>query len=160
MARIGKYVYEWPRPMVTVDAVAFQFHRGTVRVLLVQRGNEPCRDMWALPGGFIGQDEELDDAIARELEEETGLNNVPLQQMHTFGACGRDPRGRVISVVFMGVVPESGHKLRAGDDAAKARWFDINRLPDRLAFDHNEILSLAFSRFKRRKVYRLNTAGQ
>jgi len=158
MAKKGRYVYEWPRPMVTVDAVVFTFRRRRAQVLLIQRANDPYKGKWALPGGFVELDEELHDAVCRELEEETGLADVLLEQMHTFGTCGRDPRGRQITIVFMGVLERDCQQLRAGDDAAKARWFDIQSLPGDLAFDHNEVVSFAVQRLKRRKAYRLATS--
>ena len=161
MAKKGKYIYDWPRPMVTVDAVVFAVLPKNVKVLLIKRGTEPFKGIWALPGGFVDMDEELEDAAARELAEETGLANVPLQQMHTFGTCGRDPRGRQISVVFMGILtPLPGHtnvqafsKVKAGDDAAKAKWFDIDKLPARIAFDHNQIAEMAIKKLKRKRIY-------
>jgi 8-oxo-dGTP diphosphatase len=102
----GKYVYEWPRPMVTTDAVIFAVTAGATKLLLIKRGNDPYKGKWAIPGGFINIDEELEDAVARELQEETGLTGIPLEQMHTFGTCGRDPRGRQITVVYMGIIKE------------------------------------------------------
>jgi 8-oxo-dGTP diphosphatase len=92
MDKKGKYIYDWPRPMVTVDAVVFAVSGDTIRLLLIKRKNEPFKNKWAIPGGFIGIDEELGDAVARELVEETGLADVKLEQMHTFGTCGRDPQ--------------------------------------------------------------------
>ncbi len=161
MAEKGKYIYDWPRPMVTVDAVVFTVSSKNVKVLLINRGTEPFKGNWALPGGFVDMDEELEDAAARELAEETGLTDVSLQQMHTFGTCGRDPRGRQISVVFMGILSRlQGHertgtsnKIKAGDDAAKARWFDIDNLPAQMAFDHNQIARLAIKKLKRKRIY-------
>ena len=88
MAKKGRYVYDWPRPMVTVDAAVFAFFGHRARLLLVRRGKEPFKGKWALPGGFIEIDEELEDAVARELAEETGLTGIRLEQMHTFGRCG------------------------------------------------------------------------
>jgi len=151
----GKYVYDWPRPMVTVDAVVFAIFRGRPKVLLINRGNEPFRGKWALPGGFVGMDEELEDAAARELAEETGLTDVALEQMYTFGRCGRDPRGRQISVAFMGVAGKGAWKVRGGDDAQEAKWFDIEELPADLAFDHNEVVRFGVKRLKRTKAYRM-----
>jgi 8-oxo-dGTP diphosphatase len=149
MAKKGKYVYDWPRPMVTVDAAVFALSGKKVKLLLINRGNQPFKGQWALPGGFIDIDEELEDAAARELKEETGLSNVPLEQMHTFGKCGRDPRGRQITIVFMGVLEKRPSKIKGGDDAAKARWFDIEKLPKNLAFDHDEVAKFAIARFKK-----------
>lgn len=156
MAKKGRYVYEWPRPMVTVDAVVFSFSRGRARVLLINRKYEPFKDKWVFPGGFIELDEELEDAVARELKEEAGLVNVPLEQMRTYGACGRDPRGRQITIVFMGITGKGQTKLRAGDDAARAKWFDIDKVPEDMGFDHNEMARLAISKLRRKRVYREN----
>jgi len=156
MAKKGRYVYDWPRPMVTVDAIVFAFFGRRAKLLLVNRANEPFKGKWALPGGFIEIDEELEDAVARELAEETGLTDVPLQQMYTFGACGRDPRGRMITIAFMGIARAGKNKIKAGDDAAQARWFDIEKLPKDLAFDHHEVAKFAIARLKKKKIYRLN----
>jgi 8-oxo-dGTP diphosphatase len=152
MAKKGKYIYDWPRPMVTVDAAVFAFFGKKVKLLLINRGNQPFKGRWALPGGFVGIDEELEDAAARELKEETGLSNVPLEQMHTFGNVGRDPRGRQITIVFMGVLEKRPPKIKGGDDAAKARWFDIEKFPKNLAFDHDEVAKFAIARFKKKLV--------
>ncbi|MBL7189745.1 MAG: NUDIX hydrolase [Phycisphaerae bacterium] len=146
MAKKGKYTYEWPRPMVTVDAVVFAVSAGKTEVLLIERRNEPFKGQWAVPGGFVETDEELEDAVARELAEETALTAVQLEQMHTFGKCGRDPRGRQITIAFMGVVTEGHDKVRAGDDAAKAKWFDIEELPENMAFDHDQMVRFAVER--------------
>jgi len=146
MTQKGKYIYDWPRPMVTVDAVIFAFLKGEARVLLIKRDNEPFKDKWALPGGFVGIDEELETAAKRELAEETGLINLQLEQMHTFGRCGRDPRGRQITIAFMGIAEEGLDTIKAGDDAADVRWFNIERLPEDIAFDHNEIIRLGMTR--------------
>ena len=156
MVKKGKYVYDWPRPMVSVDAAVFGFFKDRAKLLLINRGGEPFKGRWALPGGFVGINEELEAAAARELAEETGLVNVPLEQMHTFGQCGRDPRGRQITIAFMGVATERLDRIKAGDDAAKVRWFDIEKLPADMAFDHNEVTKFAIKKLKRKKVYRLN----
>ena len=149
MAEKGKYVYEWPRPMVTVDIIVFALSENNVKLLLIRRGNEPFKGMWALPGGFVELDEELEDAAVRELAEETGLANISLKQMHTFGGVGRDPRGRQITVAFMGITTEELNEIQAGDDAAEARWFDIEELPRDLAFDHDEVIRFAIERLER-----------
>jgi 8-oxo-dGTP diphosphatase len=148
MNKKGKYVYEWPRPMVTTDAVIFAVTGNAVKLLLVKRGHDPYKGKWAIPGGFINIDEELEDAVARELQEETGLAGIPLEQMHTFGTCGRDPRGRQITVVYMGIIKEGLDRIKAGDDAAQAQWFDIDKLPDDMAFDHNLVANFAIERLK------------
>jgi len=149
MDKKGKYIYDWPRPMVTVDAVVFGVFDNNFKLLLINRKNEPFKGKWALPGGFVGIDEELEDAAARELKEETGLINVPLQQMHTFGKCGRDPRGRQITIVFMGITNKGLDNILAGDDAADVRWFDIDNLPNDLAFDHNRVAEFAIKKLKK-----------
>ncbi|MDD5063172.1 MAG: NUDIX hydrolase [Phycisphaerae bacterium] len=156
MAKKGKYVYDWPRPMISVDAAVFGFFGDKAKLLLINRGNEPFKGKWALPGGFVDIDEELEDAAVRELFEEAGLSGIVLEQMHTFGTPGRDPRGRQITIVFMGIATEKQRRIRAGDDAAEARWFDIGKLPKDLAFDHNEVTRCAIRKLKRRKIYLLN----
>jgi ADP-ribose pyrophosphatase YjhB (NUDIX family) len=158
MATKGEYVYEWPRPMVTVDAAVFGFFDGRARLLLIKRGRYPYEGQWAIPGGFVEMDEELEDAVARELAEETGLTDVPLEQMRTFGTVGRDPRGRQITIVFMGIVGEGQTVVRGGDDAAEARWFDIEALPENMAFDHDAIARVAIGRLKRKKAYKERVA--
>lgn len=150
----GKYVYDWPRPMVTTDAAVFCFSRGKAKLLLIQRGRPPFKGQWALPGGFVDMDEELADAAVRELAEETGLYGVTLQQLHTFGTIGRDPRGRQITTVYWGIAEKNNTKVQGGDDAAAARWFDIDQLPEHMAFDHHEIACFAIGRFKRTRRYR------
>jgi len=142
MVKQGKYVYDWPRPMLTVDTVLFGFVDGKTKVLLVKRSKEPFKGKWALPGGFVEMDEQLRDSAARELAEETGVTGIELKQMHTFGKPGRDPRGRNITVAFMGVAEKDLPDINAGDDAQEVRWFDIDALGD-LAFDHNEIVKMA-----------------
>jgi len=155
MAKKGKYIYDWPRPMVSVDAVVFGFFKTGVKLLLVNRGNEPFKGKWSLPGGFLEIDEELEEAVARELAEETGLANVALEQMRTYGNVGRDPRGRQITIVFMGIATEGLNKIKAGDDAAEVRWFDIEKLPKDMAFDHNEVAKFAIGMLKRKRIYRV-----
>jgi 8-oxo-dGTP diphosphatase len=108
-------------------------------VLLIQRKNEPFKNMWALPGGFVDMEETLEHAVNRELEEETGLKDIDLKQFHTAGNPGRDPRGRNITVVFYGFTDNK--KVKAGDDAENARWFSVSQLPE-LGFDHKEIISM------------------
>ncbi len=174
MAKKGKYVYDWPRPMVAADDTVFGFfarlpasrrgrgsakpRAGKAKLLLINRKREPFKGKWALPGGFVDVDEELDDAAARELEEETGLAGVRLEQIYTAGKVGRDPRGRVITVVFMGIITKGQNKLKAGDDAAEAKWFDIENLPKNLAFDHDEVTRLAIRKLKRKRIYRVNVS--
>jgi 8-oxo-dGTP diphosphatase len=137
----GKYVYEYPRPAVTVDVVIVT-RESKPRVLLVRRKHEPFEGMWAIPGGFVEIDEPLDDAARRELFEETGVRMKKLVQLHTFGAPKRDPRGRNISVAYLARVDADKLEPRAGDDAAEVGWFSLHR-PPTLAFDHKDILAVA-----------------
>jgi 8-oxo-dGTP diphosphatase len=138
-----KYTYDYPRPSVTVDIVLLTRERKP-RVLLIRRRHDPFAGRWALPGGFIEMDETLEESARRELQEETGLEVGKLEQLHTFGDPGRDPRGRTITVVFMGRV---GNKLKpqADDDAVEVGWHRLDRLPQ-LAFDHAEVLASARKR--------------
>ncbi|MBN1314880.1 MAG: NUDIX hydrolase [Anaerolineales bacterium] len=137
---------KYERPSVTVDVVIFSFFDSQFQVLLIKRGRWPFQGSWALPGGFVDMNETLQAAALRELEEETGVTDVYLEQLYTFGDPGRDPRTRVISVVYLAFVPAGLVKPRAGDDADDARWWSINSLPEELAFDHAEILNLACDR--------------
>jgi 8-oxo-dGTP diphosphatase len=148
MNKKGKYVYDWPRPMVTVDAAVFAVAGDSIKLLLIKRKNGPFKGRWAIPGGFIGIDEDLDDAAARELAEETGLTGVNLEQLHTFGKPGRDPRGRQITVCYMGIIKEGLNRIKPGDDAEDARWFDINALPPDMAFDHLDVAKFAIEQLK------------
>ncbi|MBW8333658.1 MAG: NUDIX hydrolase [Prolixibacteraceae bacterium] len=129
------YTYSYPRPAVTVDAILISKQNS---VLLIERGREPFKGKWALPGGFIDMGEPLETACIRELEEETGIRITSLKQFKAFGAVDRDPRHRTISVIFYAFT-ENELMARAGDDAAKAQWFPIDQLPE-LAFDHQLIL--------------------
>lgn len=136
------YTYDYPRPAVTVDAVVFGYDEGELRVLLIERGEDPFRGAWALPGGFIRQDEDLTDAARRELQEETGIEPVLLEQLGAFGTPGRDPRGHTVTVAFVALVKLGDHSVKAATDAADARWFPAND-PPALAFDHADILASA-----------------
>ena len=129
------FSYNYPRPAVTVDAILISSQNS---VLLIERGREPFKGKWALPGGFIDIDEELETACRRELEEETGLRVGELKQFRAYGGVNRDPRHRTISVIFYAFT-EDELVACAGDDAAKAQWFPLNQLPE-LAFDHGIIL--------------------
>lgn len=146
------YTYEHPRPALTVDCVLFGFGEGELKVLLIQRALQPFKGLWALPGGFVQLDETLDEAARRELEEETGLKNVYLEQLYTFGAVDRDPRERVVSVAYYALVKSADHVATGASDASDARWFSITDLP-RLAFDHREILKTALERLRSKVRY-------
>jgi len=136
-----KYTYDYPRPAVTVDVVIVTREKKP-RVLLIRRKHEPFAGMWAIPGGFVEMEETLEAAARRELFEETGVRTTTMEQLHTFGNPGRDPRGRVISVVYLAQVAPRKLKPRAADDAAEVGWHDLSRTPP-LAFDHAEILACA-----------------
>lgn len=136
-------------PAITVDVVLFALAERRLRVLLIRRGRPPFEDMWALPGGFVEEGESLEVAARRELEEEAGLREVYLEQLHTFGDPGRDPRGWVISVAYWGLVQPLYSAPQAGDDAADVAWFPVVALPP-LAFDHAQIVALAQQRLRER----------
>jgi 8-oxo-dGTP diphosphatase len=146
------YTYEYPRPALTVDCVVFGLDEDELEVMLIRRGLEPFAGRWALPGGFVHIDETLEEAARRELEEETGLRKVFLEQLFTFGAVDRDPRERVVTVAYYALVKLSDHKVRAATDATDAAWFSLSDLPD-LAFDHAHILEVALDRLKSKVRY-------
>jgi 8-oxo-dGTP diphosphatase len=141
------YTYEYPRPAVTVDSVVFCRFPEHWKVLLIRRGNPPFEDCWALPGGFVEMDEKLVESAGRELEEETGLSGIHLEQFRAYGDPGRDPRGRTVGVIFYGFTPHEASKVTSGDDAAEACWFSINNFPE-LAFDHGIILTDLIKKLK------------
>lgn len=136
------YTYEHAHPAVTTDAVVFTVRDGRLEVLLIQRKHEPFKDMWAFPGGFLDYDEDLIDCAKRELEEETGVRGVQLEQFYAAGTPGRDPRERNISIVHIGLVRHDQVSPQAADDAAEVGWFSAHR-PPLLAFDHRDLLKLA-----------------
>jgi len=142
-----KYTYDYPRPAVTTDCIIFGFDETDLKVLLIERGIEPFKGSWAFPGGFLNMDETAEEGAKRELEEETGLKNVFIEQLYTFSDVNRDPRGRVISVVYFALVKLENYKAKAGDDASKAEWFSVKEIPT-LAFDHEMILRKALYRLK------------
>jgi 8-oxo-dGTP diphosphatase len=143
----------YDRPSVTVDVVIFTLIEEELQVLLVRRKYPPFAGMWAIPGGFVHIDESLEDAAARELEEETGVTNVYIEQLYTFGKPNRDPRTRVITVAYFALVPHTDVKHRPGDDAEATGWFSMDELPEQLAFDHNEILDYALTRLRYKLEY-------
>jgi 8-oxo-dGTP diphosphatase len=145
-----QYSYTHPRPSVTVDVVLFIFSDGELRTLLIQRAGPPYVGQWALPGGFVRIEESLEAAAERELLEETGVRDVYLEQLYTFGDPQRDPRGRVITVVYFALLSADQAArmiVRGGDDAQDARWWNVDDLPD-LAFDHKPILGYALQRLR------------
>jgi 8-oxo-dGTP diphosphatase len=141
------FTYEYPRPALTVDCVVFGFGGAGLQALLIRRGVEPFTGAWALPGGFVLMDEDLEVAARRELAEETGLKGVFLEQLKTFGEPGRDPRGRVVSVAYYALVRPDQHPAKGDTDASEAAWFPADGLPE-LAFDHAEILGEALARLQ------------
>lgn len=137
---------------LTVDAVVFGYEFDHLSVLLVKRKYEPFKDAWALPGGFVLEDENLEHAVERELLEETGVKINYLEQLYTYGNLGRDPRGRVVSVAYFGLVKPTAFQLTAATDAKQVAWFPVNKLP-KLAFDHKTILKTAISRLQGKIIY-------
>lgn len=142
------YVYEYPRPCVTADSLVFRKIDDRWYILLIERGNEPYKGCWALPGGFMEEDEDIDDAAPRELKEETGLDGIELRQLRAFGRPDRDPRHRTVTVAYIGIDKEQKMEAHAADDAARVRWFSIDRLPA-LAFDHDEIIACGIEELKK-----------
>lgn len=146
------YTYEYPRAALTVDCVVFGFSEAALSVLLIRRGIAPYKGKWALPGGFVRVDETIDEAARRELSEETGIGEVFLEQLYTFGAVKRDPRERVVSVAYYALVKLSEHPATGASDASDARWFQVSALPT-LAFDHAKILETAIQRLRGKVRY-------
>jgi ADP-ribose pyrophosphatase YjhB (NUDIX family) len=141
------YTYRYPHPAVTTDIVIFTIAEGELRVLLIQRSLPPFRNDWALPGGFVRIEESLEDCARRELAEETGVADLYLEQLYTFGEPDRDPRERVITVAYLALVPRDRLQPRAGSDAREVGWFGLKALPT-LAFDHKDIVKMAHQRLK------------
>jgi 8-oxo-dGTP diphosphatase len=148
------FTYEYEMPSVAVDCVIFglDLDEDTLKVVLIERGLEPFAGTWAIPGGFVRNGESLDEAATRELSEETGIADVYLEQLYTFGEPGRDPRGWVISVTYYALVSPDKHSVVAATDARRAQWFPANQLP-RLAFDHARILEVALNRLRGKLTY-------
>ena len=151
------FTYEYARPALTVDCVVFGLDAEGLKVLLVERDLEPFKGRWALPGGFVHVDESVDDAARRELREETGLADVFLEQLYTFGAVGRDPRNRVVSVAYYALVNLSDQPpARGATDVRDAKWFPVAKVTAKappLAFDHADILAVAWERLKGKVRY-------
>ncbi|MCB0631055.1 MAG: NUDIX hydrolase [Lewinella sp.] len=147
------YTYEYPRPALTVDCVIFGLDESSkLKILLIQRALEPFKGAWALPGGFVDMEEDLEEAALRELREETGVKDVFIEQLFTFGKPGRDPRGRVVSVAYYALVNLSEHPVQAASDADHVEWFELDELP-RLAFDHDQIVQVAVNRLRSKVRY-------
>lgn len=138
---------------VTVDAIVFGYNQENgISVLLIKRKIEPFKDEWALPGGFVMNEETLEDAVERELREEAGVSINYLEQLFTFGKPNRDPRSRVVSVSYFGLVKSTDFSLFASTDASEANWFNIYDLPS-MAFDHREIINKAIARLRAKITY-------
>jgi len=146
------YTYDYPHPAVTTDIVIFTIRQEELKVLLIKRALPPFQGEWALPGGFVNLDESLEAGARRELEEETGVKDVYLEQLYTFGAPDRDPRERVITVAYYALIPSDKIELRAASDAEGVSWFGLQELPA-LAFDHAEILQAAHARLAAKLDY-------
>jgi 8-oxo-dGTP diphosphatase len=134
-----KHTYDYPRPALTVD-IAIVTREANPRVLLIRRKREPFAASWALPGGFVDENEKLADAARRELVEETGVAVADLEQLYTAGDPGRDPRGWTVSVAYLAQVDPGALKPVAADDAEAVAWFTLDSLPP-LAFDHAMLLA-------------------
>lgn len=141
-----KYCYKYPHPSVTTDCVIFGFDGTKLRVLLIERGIEPFKGKWALPGGFLRMDEDAETGALRELKEETGLDAAYIKQFHTFTTPNRDPRERVITIAYYALVRLQ--EVTGGDDASRAEWYALDKVPA-LAFDHDQILRMASYELKR-----------
>jgi len=137
---------------IAVDVVLFTIQAGRLKVLLVKRQQAPYRGAWALPGGIVGPEESVDDAALRELQEETNIGNVYLEQLYTFGEPNRDPRGRVITVSYYALVNWQQFQLKARKRVSQADWFAVKRLPE-LAFDHRRIVDYALERLRNKLNY-------
>ena len=144
---------DYERPSVTVDVVLFAYRNNDLQVLLIRRKHQPYQGFWAIPGGFVGMSESLEQAALRELAEETGVSDVYLEQLYTLGAPDRDPRTRVISVVYFALVSaDQAQHVHGNDDADDARWWSMYDLPE-LAFDHAGVLRYAHQRLRWKLEY-------
>jgi len=147
MAKKRRYCYDYPRPMVTTDCAVFRVRERKLEVLLVRRAHAPYKGRWVLPGGFIKMREPLEKGAARELAEETGISGIPfLLQLGAYGDPWRDPRGRTVTIAFIGIIAGDGTEPQAGDDAAEAAWYPVEKLPPRLGYDHPTIIGDAILR--------------
>lgn len=152
-ARVHRYdASKYERPSVTVDVVMMTLHQRDLQVLLVKRRSWPYEGMWAIPGGFVNINESLEDAAKRELQEETGVQNVYLEQLYTFGDPKRDPRTHVITVVYFALLDAQQLSVKAADDAVDVGWFSVYQLPP-LAFDHDKIIQYTLDRLRGKLDY-------
>lgn len=147
------YNYEYPRPALTVDCIVFGLDaQQELKVMLIQRDIPPFQGQWAIPGGFVRMEENLEEAALRELREETGIQNVFLEQLYTFGNLDRDPRDRTVTIAYYALINLFEQKINATTDAQDASWFALSKIPN-LAFDHNQILQTAIARLRSKIRY-------
>ena len=152
MDKKNTYTYEYPRPSVTTDCVIFGYDEGELKVLLIERSIEPFIGEWALPGGFVGENETAEECARRILQKEACLDNLFMEQLFTFSNLDRDPRFRVISIAYYALVKLSDYEAKAGMDASNINWFSLSEIP-KLAFDHNDILEKALDRVRGKIKY-------
>lgn len=152
MSRQPSFSYPYPHPAVSTDVVLFTIRNGTLCLLLIQRANPPYEGCWALPGGFLEIDEDLDQCALRELKEETGIEGVYLEQLYTFGKPARDPRERVVSVAYFALTRSDSLRPKAASDARAVAWYPVQSLPA-LAFDHSDIVAAALQRLVAKLTY-------
>ena len=148
MTERRQYCYPFPRPAVTADVACFAEEAGRTWLLLIRRNHEPFAGRWALPGGFVDEDESLERAAERELREETGLDGLALEQFGAYGDPGRDPRGHTVTVAYMARLPRRADAT-GSDDASEAAWFPVDDLPP-LAFDHDRVIADAVSHYRKK----------
>ena len=146
------YTYKYQRPNLAVDCVVFGLDEEDLKIILIELDKEPYRGKWALPGGFVHIDESLEDAAKRELTEETGIQDIFLEQLYTFGEVDRDPRERVVTVAYYALVNLRDHTIQASTDSRNAAWFSVDDVP-KLPFDHNRIVNVAHMRLKGKVTY-------
>ena len=147
------HTYEYPRPALTVDCIVFGLDaQQELKVMLIQRNIPPFQGKWAIPSGFVKLDETLEAAALRELQEETGIHNVFLEQLYTFGDLARDPRDRTVTVAYYALINLTEQEIKATADARAAAWFALSEIPQ-LAFDHDQILQIAIARLRSKIRY-------
>ncbi|QJB33174.1 NUDIX hydrolase [Chitinophaga oryzae] len=149
---MAKLFHEYKNPSLAVDLVIFGYHDNTLSVLLLNRKEEPFKDCWTLPGGFLQMEETFLDTCSRILKTKTGMDDVFLEQLYSFDGPGRDPRGRVIAVGYYALINPSRFNIIAGSMANDVKWFDVHKMP-KLGFDHQDIFQLALQRLKSKILY-------
>ncbi|MES2132147.1 MAG: NUDIX domain-containing protein [Bacteroidota bacterium] len=152
MKKQNTYHYPYERPALATDCVIFGFDGGELKLLLIERENEPFKNKWALPGGFVYMQETTEECAKRILSEKTGIKYMFIEQLYTFSDIDRDPRERIVSVAYFALVNKHQYELVAGRDTIKAEWFELSKLP-KLAFDHSKILKIAIQRLKGKVSY-------